>query len=165
MPKPEQEIDVNFFRLIHQIVSSHKDGSSEDRRAAQRNRYPGRQSVAPWDGEGVPAAWEFVPVQCHDLTRRGFSFLLPDYPAFKRLVVRFEGAGQVIYAGAEVVRTARVWVLPSGSVKGEEEWAPGEGLPDGDGERARPMVLLGCQLIRRLEKPLQQSMSVQTEMD
>ena len=82
-----------------------------------RHPYDVVQKVAPYDGRWFPASEEFVEVQCHDLTRAGFSFLLPRRPAFKSIVASFQGPDETLFFEAEVMQVSRALVQPDGSLE------------------------------------------------
>lgn len=147
------ELDASFFRAVHEILAAPCEGGAEDRRTSPRDPYTCWQEIAPWDGQRFPRASEFLRVQCHDLTRRGFSFLMPDAPEFRQLVVRFRSGAQDICAGAEVVRTSPVWFSASGAGEPDADWTPERDELRPQSERARPMVLVGCRFTARLEMP------------
>jgi hypothetical protein len=143
----ESEIDAQFFEMIH-CLSKGAGTQLGERRGEQRHTYDALQKVAPYDGRWFPASAEFVDVQCHDLTRAGFSFLLTRRPAFKSIVASFRGLDKTLYFEAEVVQVTRALVCPDGEVDllGETGSAVGK-IPPG----AQPALLIGCRFVRRLQ--------------
>ncbi len=108
------EIDAGFFQMIHQIVNNREEEPDEERREDRRLSFDTTQQIAPWDGARFPAASEFFQVRCHDLTGNGLSFFLPAEPDFRSLVVQFGTQPNSLLAAAEIQRTSRVLVSPSG---------------------------------------------------
>ncbi len=147
MASLESEIDAQFYQMIFRL-SEGATTALDDRRQEPRHPYHVLQKVAPYDGRWFPAPDEFVDVQCHDLTRSGFSFLLPRRPAFKSIVASFQGPDETMYFEAEVVQVSRALIQPGGEVEVFNSGAPSlPALHSG----ARPALLIGCRLIRRLQ--------------
>lgn len=146
MPNLENEIDAQFYEMIHRL--SEESGTTfDERRREPRHRYQTLQKVAPYDGRWFPKDEDFAEVRCHDLTRAGFSFLLPRRPAFKSMVASFQGPDNTLYFEAEVVRVSRALIQPGGDVQvlanggsSVAEIRPG----------ATPALLIGCHFVRRL---------------
>jgi hypothetical protein len=154
MPNVGSEIDASFYCLIHRMLVTPRDEAGGERRLEKRNLYRVVQRIAPWDGSKFPAETEFVQVQCHDLTRAGFSFVAPTEPHFRTLVVEFGVLPDVLYVAAQVLRSVPVLWYPSGRVArmsgpGSSGVTPGE-----SGEKGRPMFLVACRLTRRLRRPI-----------
>ena len=148
MPSLESEIDAQFYEMIHRL----SDGTGpllDERRREPRHAYDVLQRVAPYDGNWFPGPGEFVGVQCHDLTRGGFSFLLSRRPAFKSIVASFQGPDDTLYFEAEIVQVSRALVQPNGEVE-----VFGERTPSANAIRpgAKPALLIGCKFVRRLHK-------------
>lgn len=146
MPSLESEIDAQFYEMIHRL-SDGDAANSEERRREPRHPYDVVQKVAPYDGRWFPATEEFVEVQCHDLTRAGFSFLLPRRPAFKSIVASFQGPDETLYFEAEVMQVSRALIQPDGSIEVFGDQAPtAADIRPG----ARPALLIGCRFVKRL---------------
>jgi PAS domain S-box-containing protein len=62
---------------------------AEDRRGEQRRSYPYIQVLAPVINHRLPELHHFYDVRCRDISPRGFSFLLPEPPAYEQYVVAF----------------------------------------------------------------------------
>lgn len=148
----ENEIDVNFYNLIHELVGFPGQDDSGERRGAERKPFPSMQRIAQRRGPGIPEASEFIEVKCHDLTRRGFSFLLPSQPNFHAVVAAFGTPPKVIYVAARVSHYHHVLVYPSGLVKRMEDRAVQVGSEDLRSQSATPMVLVGCRFTERLSQ-------------
>lgn len=138
----DQEVDVGFYNLIHHLVGISPQGKNAERRRQRREPFPTVQRIAPRREQRTPDESDFIEVVCHDLTRGGFSFFLPDKPDFDLLVAAFSGAAGVIYAGAEVVRYEGVLTNASGLVR-----RVASRPIDRD---AKPMVLVRCRFTERL---------------
>jgi hypothetical protein len=146
------EIDANFYSLVHQLAVTSGQQAPEDRRRRHRHRFQSIQRIALPRGPGVPDEADFIEVQCHDLTREGFSFLLPSRPTFEWIVTAFGVPPEVIYVLAKVSRSVDVLVSASSSVqtiiRHHDRAAPrGASEPTG-----KPMVLVGCRFIERLRR-------------
>lgn len=153
MPHVGSEIDANFYRLIHQMLESPREGVAEDRRSEKRRPFLAAQRIARWDGSRFPDADQFIPVQCRDLTRRGFSFVVSGEPRFSALVVEFGVPPHALYVAAHVVRTVPVVRFPSGQLKPVNRFDdPAERIGP-NGEQGVPMYLVGCRFTRRLRRP------------
>ena len=152
MPHPASEIDASFYRLIHQLVGSQPEGDPAERRRAERRPFHAVHRIAPRRGPGFPDEGEFIEVQCHDLTRAGFSFFLPNPPDFSSLIVAFHSPCEVIYVAAEVSYSSSVLLHPSGLVEHVHGHAGGGVCPSPDSQSPTPTILVGCRFIEQLEK-------------
>ena len=139
--------DLEFYELVHQMADLLPTGEPAERRRGRRRPFSSIQRIAPRRGPELPADSEFVDVQCHDLTRAGFSFLLPSQPDFDRLVVALESLQGVIHVAAEVRHTADVLVDAFGRVQRVGERSDGYG--EHRFQTATPMVLVGCRFTER----------------
>ena len=153
MPLVGSEIDANFYRLIYQILEVQRDVGVQDRRCEKRCQFVAAQRIAEWDGSRFPDPEQFVPVQCHDLTRRGFSFLISAEPRFSALIVEFGVPPQCLYVAARVVRTVPVIRFPSGQLSQASRFDDPAARIGPNGERGVPMYLVGCRFTRRLHRP------------
>jgi hypothetical protein len=98
----------------------------------------------------VPEQTEFFPVRCHDLSTRGFSFLVRRQPQFKSIVLALTTLPEVIYLAAEVKHCTDVLVHPSGRVEVLRNRDAESGCKIGSGNGAECSVLVGCEFTRRL---------------
>lgn len=144
----ENEIDANFFNLIHQLVGTPEE---DERWELPRQPFPSVQRIAVRCGPGIPDESEFFEVRCHDLTRAGFSFLLPGQPGFADLVAAFGTPPEVIYIGARVSHCKNVLVDSSGRVEKPQNRAGQFGHETAAGHAATPMILVGCKFTERLK--------------
>ncbi len=147
MPNLESELDAHFYEMIHRL----SEGSEElmdERRREPRQPYDALQKVAAYDGSWFPNHDEFVDVQCHDLTRVGFSFLLFRRPSFKSIVACFEGSDETLYFEAEVMQVSRAVVYSDGEVEVfGDRIPPAPAIQPG----TKPALLIGCRFVRRLQ--------------
>jgi hypothetical protein len=143
------EIDAHFYRLIHQLAESQ---ASPDRRRALRHPFSVTQRIAPRRGQGFPEDSEFLPVQCHDLSQSGFSFLMLARPDFTSLVAAFGNPPEVIYVAAEVSHCTEVVLDRSGVTERVHDQTGRVIGPSADGQTATRMVLVGCRFTQRLGK-------------
>jgi len=153
MAGTSNEIDASFFKLIHQLVSNSGPEPGEERRESSRSLFESFQRIAPWDGGKFPQDSEFFAVRCHDLTRSGFSFLVPAEPPFGMLVAAFGRPSQETYVAAEVAHTEYVLLYPSGRVQRPDDAPTGAGAGSPPAEPATRMILVGCRFTRRVRKP------------
>lgn len=144
MPALGNEMDANFFNLIHTALGSQKKSDTE-RRENPRQTFQSQQRIALPRQPGIPPESEFFDVRCRDLTRQGFSFLLAFEPKFKRLVAAFGAPPDAIYLSAQVTHCADVLLYPSGVAVPLEESDDQSAT-----EAATPMTLVGCRFIERL---------------
>jgi len=153
----EAEIDASFYNLIHQL-SNATDHASGDRRHERRARFVSSQRIALRQTPGIPNESEFIEVQCHDLTRKGFSFFLSSPPRFRYLVVAFGTGSSPIYIAANVTHCEQVLVYESGLM----ERLGDRSLPDGsESQSAERMFLVGCEFVERLASSRQPAMMVE----
>jgi hypothetical protein len=153
MLSPGSEIDANFYRLIHQMLTTPRKDELAERRSEKRHDYRAAQWIAPWDGSKFPGEEEFVPIQCRDLTRSGFSFLAATEPRFAMMVAQFGTPPDVMYVGAQVLHSVPVICYSSGlvvQITGRTDAATLAAHPN---ERGKPMFLVGCRFTRRLQNP------------
>ncbi len=54
-----------------------------------------------------PAAADFRPVRCRDISRSGFSFWFDEPPDFRELVARVQHGTEILFVKAEVVHVTR----------------------------------------------------------
>lgn len=143
-------IDANFFEMIHQLVVASDGAPPRDRRELPREPFPSIQHIAVAAGDVVPIDSAFLPVRCHDLTRRGFSFLFPVRPEFRRVVIAFGTGARRIFVSAEVTHCAEVVVDASGGIipTSAEPFGPTGAPPDL--AASTRMVLVGCRFLKRL---------------
>jgi hypothetical protein len=103
--------------------------------------------IAPLACDRLPSAVEFFRVLGHDLSLGGVAFLLKTRPNFTSLVLALNTPSKVDYLEARVVHCTEVLVNQSGVVRrvAQEKASPGD--PNASAE---PMILVGCQFVRRL---------------
>lgn len=77
-----------------------------NRRGSTRHAFRVIQRIAPYDGTKMPAAADFCPAACRNISTQGFSFLWPEVPSFKHLILALGERPQVTYVAAEVARTS-----------------------------------------------------------
>ena len=111
------EIDANFYRLIHKMVAQDQEEETRERRGATRRPLRSMQRIAPCRGPGLPKEDEFFMARCYDLTRAGFSFLVPSRPDYEALVAALGDPPELIYVAAEVLHCRSVLLHRSGAVQ------------------------------------------------
>ncbi len=84
------------------------DTGGIDRRQRQRRPYPFKQAIAPIVDGKIPAAQDFIDVQCHDISAGGFSFLSVGPPASDSFVIVLGQPPNVTHVTAQVVHVRRV---------------------------------------------------------
>jgi hypothetical protein len=144
-------MDIGFYRLVHQLMGDSLRQRKLERRGRRRYRFWASQWIAPWDGGELPAEDAFFEVQCYDLTRGGFSFLLPELPQFPSLVVAFGKSPRWIFIGSEVAHCSEVLLHASGLIEKIEDCSPTRTAQPLGGQSAKRMTLVGCRFVRRLE--------------
>ncbi len=147
----DAEIDASFYQMIHQFICASERDEMKDRRRHSRERFSQTQWIAPWDGVRFPDEAKFIEVQCHDLTRAGFSFLLAGRPTFRLLIAGFGRKPNLLYVVAEPVRCVPVLLSSSGRIQQVTEGTTHR-QPQSPSESAgQPMMLVGCRFIRRVD--------------
>ena len=152
MPSIKAEIDAHFYELVHQLVNSDSTEDRPDRRGHPRSPFSSIHKVASYDGSTLPQPSDFVDVCCHDLSRGGFSYLSPFRPASTDLIAAFGIPPDITCMEARVTRTADVLQYSSTGVLeriGDPEGSVQYQGPNG--EIGVPLVLVGCQFVRRLK--------------
>jgi len=148
----ENAVDASFYNLIHQVISSGRGVDFPSRRSEERRPFTSTQRIAVRRGPGLPDESQFVPVECHDLTRKGFSFLLPNEPDFDTLVAAFGAPPEAIYVSARVARCSDVLLDSSGNIAYAKSGPVEFASEDFRGRSATPMVMVGCEFIERLKR-------------
>ena len=146
----ENEIDASFFSLIHQLAGSPRPDDAAERRKDRRKPFVSTQRIAARRGTEVPDESEFIEIQCHDLTRHGFSFFLPNHPEFDSLVAAFGTPPEVLYVAAEVSHCEDVLLHSTGLVQSLGDRAAHVSYEDHTGRTAQTKVLVGCRFTERL---------------
>jgi hypothetical protein len=72
------------------------------RRGEARFTFTATQRVAPCSGDQIPTLDEFIGVRCFDLSRKGFSYLLPQPPTYEMIVAELTLPKQRVYIKARV---------------------------------------------------------------
>ncbi len=143
----EAEIDASFYNLVHQL-SAAAGGPAGDRRRQRRSRFVATQRIALRRAPGIPDESEFFEVQCHDLNRQGFSFLMAREPSFHFLVAAFGTPPHVICLSARVTYSEPVVVHESGLIERQNDSG---GANASKSATPRRMVLVGCEFVERLQ--------------
>lgn len=66
----------------------------ENRRSWERVPYPVLQPLGPYGSWGLPKSDMFFDVRCHDLSRGGISFFIPEPPKFQLAVIAMGRMGE-----------------------------------------------------------------------
>lgn len=105
------------------------DRAISDFRGATRHDFRSMQLLAPYSGGPLPQRCIFKPVQCLDISRSGFSFLLgsPAYCKQYIIALRDQDPLKRVYLSAEVVHCTPV------------------------GCDYAPMFRIGCRFLTRLD--------------
>jgi len=72
------------------------------RRGEARFAFTASQRVAPCTADNLPTLDEFTSVRCFDLSRKGFSYLLPQPPAYETILAELSLPNQRVYVKARV---------------------------------------------------------------
>jgi hypothetical protein len=143
---PALEADPEVRRAIDELHGS----LPRERRSAPRESFRVVQRIAQANGGKVPEQTAFFPVRCHDLSTRGFSFIVKRRPQFKSLVLALGTPPGVIYLAAEVRHCTDVVTYPSGKVEILDDHSKQIARDSRSGKRVELGVLVGCQFTRRL---------------
>lgn len=100
------DVESQIDAIRQEMQSAEADG--QERRGCPRFSYPAIQTIAPCDGIQFPARNTFSQVRCHDISRRGISFLWPTPADFQYVVVKLSPMMNPVYLVAEVKRTEPV---------------------------------------------------------
>jgi hypothetical protein len=153
MPFSSAETDANFYRLVHSLKASFPGQAPAERREEPRGAFSTSQRIAPLRGDRLPDDSEFFEVLCRDLSKAGFSFLLPAAPDFTMLVAAFGTPPNMIYVAGEIVHCTNVLLHPSGLVEDADGHAADTAEHHADGRPLKPMALVGCRFTKRLKRP------------
>jgi hypothetical protein len=161
MPSFEAEIDAHFYELIHRLL--HCDQTDEgpvdldrplkgfERRVHIRKPFASTHKIASYDGLTLPQAADFTDIQCHDLARGGFSYLSALRPESNSIIAAFGIPPHVTCTEAQVVRVTEVLRFPStGLLERIDDTNDPVDYRGPNGEIGIPLILLGCQFVRRL---------------
>ena len=96
-----QESDINFFALVHHVLEANRPEVPQDRRDNGRKDYGCLQFIAPYRDGQLPAAADFEPVKCRDLSPTGFSYLANEPPQHEYVVVAL-GQAPFIFVSAAI---------------------------------------------------------------
>jgi hypothetical protein len=99
--------DVGFFKAMHEVVLP-VVGSALNRRQRERLSFQTVQAIAPYFDEKLPTKDDLRPVECHDLSTTGMSYLSAEAPMYDRLVVALASGDSVIHVTAAVAHYKRV---------------------------------------------------------
>lgn len=139
--RPPSQLDFDLFGTPRV--------DAEERRVCYRRRFFALQRIAPYDGSRMPADDEFFCAESRDLTSQGVSFLFPERPEFRRLVVAFGEPPTRSYVAAEIVHATDVMVYPSGLVEPARDGQPAAECGEDGTDEGAPMVLVGCRFLER----------------
>jgi len=90
------------------------DGLRKDRRRAERTSFPYDQSLAPCDGDQLPAADDFAKIRCRDISAKGFSYIVNRPPEFKQAIVAFGTEPKLIHMRVEIIHVSYLPELDAG---------------------------------------------------
>lgn len=110
-----------------QLDEEERTGAPIDRRGQPRRPFPTNQFIAPYLNGKLPTREMFQQVLCHDISSGGFSFHLPQPPAFDSIIVALGMPPNVTYLSGRVVHTSA-------------------SSPNG-----QSMFLVGCRFVGRVE--------------
>jgi hypothetical protein len=144
------EVDVVFYNLIHQLAEVPSKGGVVERRHGLRKQFLVTQRIAPGYRAEMPPDEALIEVRCYDLTRSGFSFLVPTPPDFNVLVAAFGWPPSVIYVAAEVLHCRDVLLHRSGRVELLDNRSGQPRRESSANRSATAMVLVGCRFLQRL---------------
>ena len=130
-----EQFDAEWFEsnrdmleaVQQQLDEEERTGTPIDRRGQPRRPFPTNQFIAPYLNGKLPTREMFQQVLCHDISSGGFSFLLPQPPAFDSIIVALGMPPNVTYLSGRVVHTS-------------------ESSPNG-----QSMYLVGCRFLGRVE--------------
>ena len=141
------EIDAQFFQMIHQLIKSQR---RSERRGHPRDTFTSTQRIALLRDDKTPEEKDFFDVRCNDLTPSGFSFFINEKPDFEQLVIAFEGSSGMIHIHAEVRHSRKVLLFAdSGRVEAFDYQAGCNEYYDTKRksavrEEGTPVFLVGC---------------------
>jgi hypothetical protein len=94
-------IDAEAVAFLSRIVGG-LGSTLGERRRSERRPFPSTQNVAPVDSDGIPPSTAFNPVQCHDISQTGVSFLWATKPNFKSVVIGLSDGAKTMHFMAGV---------------------------------------------------------------
>jgi len=150
----EPTSDVGAHQAAFQAVGAFGATTERvERRRDYRSPFRSYQWVAPRVGDRLPNPAQFEQYQCYDISGSGFSFLSPNRPGFRSLVVALVVLPEIIYMSADVVHCTEVITYPSGCVEPAATRRARLGPVDSENGGV-PMYLIGCRFIQRLRGSL-----------
>lgn len=138
---------LTAYEMAHRVLKSSPELGGKDGRRAPRYQFDVLQWIAPYDGNGLPDKSDFSPVRCRDISKTGFSFIVPERLDFPILVVSLGEPPNQMHMVAEVMYCHKVRFLGGRHIEmvDEEDDYDDENVP---GNRA---FLVGCRFKDRVE--------------
>jgi hypothetical protein len=99
---------ASYFEAFHHLIPE-ISGEGHTQRKQRRESYLRMQKIAPYKGGQLPGPTAFEEVQCLDLSAGGFSYMTPDSPPGKSLIVALGTEPNVLYMTAEIVRNVPLY--------------------------------------------------------
>ncbi|MHB8900699.1 MAG: hypothetical protein ACYC6Y_18260 [Thermoguttaceae bacterium] len=144
MTMPLSAAEITAYETAYRVLNPPSGVSERERRAVERHPFRFIQRIAAYDGQQDLAVLRFFPVQCHDISRRGISFLLPGRLEFSGLVVELGSNGEWMYFEAEAVNYRLLASHPLTDSVGLRKDRAAIGWPS-------HAVLIGCRFKNRLD--------------
>ena len=119
----------------------------QERRSRPRYPFTILRWIASYDGPDFPGRSKFFPVRCHDLSRRGFSFVISKKPEFSAFVTSFGKPPDQIRVTGRIAWCKKVKLLGGGHIEMIDN-----AEDDGNTNALRDQTfLVGCQLTGRMQ--------------
>ena len=119
----------------------------QERRVRPRYPFTILRWIAPYDGPDFPDKSKFFPVRCHDLSQRGFSFMISKKPEFSAFVTSFGKPPNQIRVTGKIAWCKKVKLLGSGRIEMIDN-AEDDGNTNA---RHDQTFLVGCQFTGRVQ--------------
>ena len=146
MPLPIPSAQPTAYETAYKVLTPPPGDQEKDRRAVERHPFRFVQRIAAYDGQQRLDQLRFFPVQCHDISRRGIAFFLPDRLDFSRLVVELGSDEERMYFEAETVNSR---ILTNSSARDVNGLLSSLGA---SGNKPKT-VLIGCRFKSKLDLP------------
>jgi hypothetical protein len=137
---------LEAYEVAYHVLKASPELMLKESRKESKHPFKVFQSIAPYDGDGVPDESRFSQVLCRDLSQGGFSFVASEEPDYPTLVIALGDPPNQTHMVAEVVHFRQVRLLD-----GERIEIVNDPEGNGDDGREAPLFLVGCRFSGRLQ--------------
>ena len=137
---------LEAYEVAYHVLKASPELMMKECRKESKHPFRVFQSIAEYDGDGIPDESRFSQVLCLDLSQGGFSFVASEKPDYPTLVISLGDPPNQTHMVAEIVHFRRVRLLD-----GEQIEILDDSEGNNDDSREAPLFLVGCRFSRRLQ--------------